>query len=70
MDDEEIRCPPTTHFVAIVEDSTDLLDYASEDFKGMDLEAGENLDQNPPATGRWTATSSYDMYMVDTLHEK
>ena len=36
----------------------------------MDLEAGENLDQTPPATGQWTATSSYDIYMVDTLKEK
>ena len=30
-DDEEIRRPPTTHLVAIVDDLTDVLDYDSED---------------------------------------
>ena len=37
--DEAFCSPPTTHLVAMVEDLTDLLDYASEDFNGMDLEA-------------------------------
>ena len=32
----------------------------------MDDDAGEEEAQNPPFTGRWTATSSYDVYMVDT----
>ena len=29
-DDEEIRCPPTTHLVAIVDDLTDMLDFDYE----------------------------------------
>ena len=66
-DDEEIRCPPTTHLVAIVNDLTDMLDFDSEDFDGMDDDAG--YEQEPPPTGRWTATSSYDIYMVDTPKE-
>ena len=40
-DDEEIRCPPTTHLVATVDDLTDMLDFGSEDFDGMDDEAGD-----------------------------
>ena len=43
-----------------------MLDYASEDIDGMDNDAGEEQAQNPPFTVRWTATSSYDVYMVDT----
>ena len=43
-----------------------MLDYGSEDIDGMDDDADEEQDQNPPFTGRWTATSSYDVYMVDT----
>ena len=63
-DDEEIRRPPTTHLVATVDDLTDMLDYDSEDIDGMDDDAGDK--QEPPPIGRWTATSSYDIYMVDT----
>ena len=33
----------------------------------MDNDAGE--EEEPPPTGRWTATSSYDIYMVDTPKE-
>ena len=33
----------------------------------MDDDAGEL--QEPPLTGWWTATSSYDIYMVDTPKE-
>ena len=40
-DDEEIRCPPTTHLVATVDDLTDMLDFDSEDIDGMDDDAGE-----------------------------
>ena len=65
-DEGEFRFPPTTHFVATVEDLTDALDYDSEDIVGMDDDAGDEEVQNPPFTGRWTATSSYDVYMVDT----
>ena len=44
-----------------------MLDYDSEDINGMDDDAGE--EQEPLPTGRWTATSSYDIYMVDTPKE-
>ena len=33
----------------------------------MDDDADKEQGQDPPFTGRWTATSSYDVYMVDTL---
>jgi hypothetical protein len=46
-----------------------MLDYASEDIDGMDDGAGAEPGQNPPITGRWTATSTYDVYMVDTPKE-
>ena len=58
--DDEIRSPPTTHFVATVDDLTDVLDYDSEEIDGMDDDAGE--EQEPPPIGRWTATSSSDIY--------
>ena len=32
----------------------------------MDDDADKEQGQDPPFTGRWTATSSYDVYMVDT----
>ena len=35
----------------------------------MNDDAGEEQAQNPPFTGRWTATSSYDVYTVDTPKE-
>ena len=65
----EFYVPPTTHFIATVEDLTDMLDYASEDIDDMDDDAGEEQSQNPPPIGRWTATSTYDVYMVDTPKE-
>ena len=46
-----------------------MLDYGSEDIDGMDDDAGEEQAQNPLFTGRWTTTSSYDVYMVDTPKE-
>ncbi|EMS63475.1 hypothetical protein TRIUR3_24736 [Triticum urartu] len=33
-EDEEIRRPPTTHFVATIDDLTDMLDFDSEDIDG------------------------------------
>ena len=36
-DDEEIQGPPTTHFVATVDDLTDMLDFDSEDIDGVSL---------------------------------
>ena len=59
--DEGIRCPPTTHFIATVDDLIDVLDFDSEDINGMDDDAGDT--QELPPTGRWTATSSYDIYI-------
>ena len=58
--DKEIRYPPTTHLIATVDDLTDVLNFDSEDIDGIDDDAGE--EQEPPPTGRWTATSSYDIY--------
>ena len=66
-DDNEIRCPPTTHLVATVDNLTDMLDFDSEDIDGMDDDAGD--EEEPLPTGHWTATSSYDIYMVDTPKE-
>src|SRR3954471_5269194 len=62
-DDKEIQSPPTTHLIATVDDLTDMLDFSSEDFDGMDDEGGDEQESAP--VGRWTATSSYDIYMVD-----
>ena len=66
-DDDEIRHPPTTHFVATVDDLTDMLDFDSEDIDGMDADEGD--DEEPSPTRPWKATSSYDIYMVDTPKE-
>ena len=65
--DKGISGPPTTHFIATVDDLTNVLDFDSEDIDAMDDDVGE--EQEPPPTGRWTATSSYDIYMVDTPKE-
>ena len=46
-----------------------MLDFDSEDIDGMDADEGEEQAQNTSLTGRWTATSSYDVYMVDTPKE-
>ena len=61
-DDKELRFPPTTHFVATIDDLTDVLYFDFEDIDGMDDDAREEQAQNPPFTGRWTATSSYDIW--------
>ena len=50
-DDEEIQNPPTTHFVATVDDLTNMLDFDSEDIDGMDDDAGEEQTQKPPPIG-------------------
>ena len=44
-----------------------MLDYDSKNIDSMDDDAGE--EQDPSHVGRWTATSSYDIYMVDTPKE-
>ena len=66
-DDKEIRDPPTTHLVATVDNLTDMLDFNSEDIDSMEDDAGD--EEEPLPTGHWTATSSYDIYMVDTPKE-
>jgi len=60
--DEGIRCPPTTHFIATIEDLTDVHDFDSEDIDGMDDDAGEA----PESLGRGTTSLSHDIYMVHT----
>ena len=65
----EFYVPPATHFIATIEDLTDMLDYTSEDIDGMDDDAGDEQAQILPFTGRWMTTSSYDVYMVDTPKE-
>ena len=44
-----------------------MLDFDSEDIDGMDADEGD--DQEPVPIGNWKATSSYDIYMVDTPKE-
>ena len=65
-----IFSPPSTHLVATVEDLTDVLAYASEEATDMDEDVGETSETTPPPaithTGTWAATSTYDVYMVDT----
>ena len=51
-DEGEFRSPPTTHFIATVEDLTGVLDYSSDDIDGIDDDADEEQGQNPPLTGR------------------
>ena len=46
-----------------------MVDYAPEDIDNMDDDAGNEQGQDPPITGRWTTTSTYDVYMVDTPKE-
>ena len=65
-DDGEFCFPPATHFIATVDNLTDVLDYGFKEIDGMDDDADKEHGQDPPFTGRWTATSSYDVYMVDT----
>ena len=41
-----------------------MLDFDSEDIDGMDADEGDDQETTP--IGNWKATSSYDIYMVDT----
>ena len=41
---------PTTHFIATVDDLTDVLNFDSEDIDGIDDDVGEEQEQLP--TGR------------------
>src|SRR3954471_14512432 len=64
MDDEEIQSPPTTHLVATVDNLNDVLNFDSEDIDDMDDDAGDT--DEPTPIGHRKATSSHDVYMVDT----
>ena len=44
-----------------------MLDFDSEDIDGMDNDVGD--EHEPAPIGHWKATSSYDIYMVDTPNE-
>ena len=44
-----------------------MLDFDSEDIDGMDDDVGD--EHEPTPIGHWKATSSYDIYMVDTPNE-
>ena len=37
--DEGIRCPPTTHLIATIDDLTDVIDFDFEEIDGMDDDA-------------------------------
>lgn len=43
-DDGEFYFPPATHFIATTENSTDTLDYDSENIDGMDNDTDDNKD--------------------------
>ena len=62
--------PPSTHLISTVEDLTDVLAYASEEATDMDEDVGEMSDTTSSRaithTGTWAATSTYDVYTVDT----
>jgi hypothetical protein len=66
----EFCVPPTTHFVAMIDDLTDTLDFDSDEIDDMDEEADDSLFATSPVaptrTGKWATTSTYDVYMVDT----
>ena len=66
-----IFSPPTTHLVAAVEDLTNILANAFEEATDMDEDVGDNSYTTlPPAVtynGKWVRTSTYHVYMVDTL---
>ena len=44
-----------------------MLDFDSEDIDSMDDDVGD--EHEPAPIGHWKATSSYDIYMVDTPKE-
>ena len=46
---------------------SDMLNFDSEDIDGMDDDVGD--EHEPTPIGHWKATSSYDIYMVDTPNE-
>ena len=67
VDDGEFCFPPATHFIATVEDLTNMPTPSSVDIGGTDNDADKEQGQDPPAIRRKTATPSHDVYMIDTL---
>ena len=63
----------TTHLVATIEDLTDVLNYAFDKATDMDEDANDAsraaLPRLTSYIGNWAATSTYDVYMVDTPKE-
>ena len=63
----EFYVPPITHFIATVEDLTDMLDYASEETDDMDEDVNATTYAAPslatPTTGRWTAIDMSPTYL-------
>ena len=45
--DEGIHCPPTTHFIATVDDLTGMLNFDSEDIDGMHADKGDDQELAP-----------------------
>ena len=64
---KKFKTHPPPRLVAAVDDLTDMLDFDSEDIDGMHADEGD--DEEPAPIGPWRATSSYDIYMVDTPKE-
>jgi hypothetical protein len=65
-DNREIYTPPTTHRVTTIDDLTNVLDYGEPSNMEEDADGPTDNTLPPVNTGRWTATSTYDVYMVDT----
>ncbi len=59
--------PPPPHLVATVDDLTRHARFRLRRHRRYGRRAG--IEQKPPPTGRWTATSSYDIDMVDNPKE-
>ncbi|KAE8805474.1 hypothetical protein D1007_18397 [Hordeum vulgare] len=64
---KDLYSPPSTHFVATIEDLTDLLGFSSEEAEDMDTSIQS---PSPAITRRWTETSKYDVYMVDNPRDE
>ena len=48
------------------DDLTDVLDYDEATEMDEDVDGPTETTSPPVNTGKWTATSTYDVYMVDT----
>ena len=70
MDDEEIRCPPTTHLVATVDDLTDMLNFDSEDIDGMDEDAGDEQEPAPTVMGNVAEIQNFPTCHQDLSMER